>query len=146
MIEFNKNENQTIVIIEDEFVNYDNRDEISKLFEMISSSELVVFNKKDLTKWDTTLVSLLFQIAIFVKEKKIDFDISKMPENLQNLVNLALKVDRNPTPEELPKYDYIEAIGYFGLKIYAGFSRSEERREGKECVSTCKCALLVLQL
>src|SRR3546814_14860568 len=47
----------------------------------------------------------------------------------------ALGKDIGPIPEGLYPGDYLKSVGQ---KLAATYGRSEERRVGKECVSTCR--------
>ena len=56
----------------------------------------VVFVADDLKKWDSSLVVILFEVARLAERNKLKVSWASLPENLSELVHLALEVDRKP--------------------------------------------------
>lgn len=117
-LEFEKNDKVLLVSPTGDMLHYDDQKRINALFKSLKNVEVVRFNTKDLQKWDSSLVAVLFQIALFGAKNNIKIDWSGLPENLKQLVELALKVDRKPLIAKDVKTPFLEALGEWGIEKY----------------------------
>ncbi len=118
-LEFEKKDNILVISPVGDVVGYDDQRRISALFKSLKNIEKVMFDAKDLQKWDSSLVAVLFRLALVCQKNNITIDWSETPENLKQLVELALKVDRKPTVAKDIKIPFFEAVGEWGIEKFA---------------------------
>lgn len=118
-LEFEKKDNNFLIMPVGEIVRYDDQKRINALIRSLKNVKRISFETKGLKKWDSSLVAILFQIAQISKKGNIEIDWSGLPENLKQLVELSLKVDRKPTLEKDNKQPFLEAVGDKTLNIWA---------------------------
>ena len=69
----------------------------------------------NLQNWDSSLLVVLYEGVRAAKEADVAYDVSGLPQNLQDLIRLAFADDRKPTHGGLLKMPFIESIGKFTL-------------------------------
>ncbi len=108
------------IVFSGNFLDFDDSTIRKSLYRQISSykGKKIVFDAQSLTKWDSTLVAILFEIAQFAVRKHQNIDWRLLPENLQRLVALAQKVDRKPDKEPDVSEDMFSRLGMWGIRIY----------------------------
>ncbi len=80
----------------------------------------VVFVADDLKKWDSSLVVILFEVARLAERNKLKVSWASLPENLSELVHLALEVDRKPEQKKNIQLPFVERVGDWGIAVYDG--------------------------
>ncbi|MBE6454362.1 MAG: ABC transporter permease [Alphaproteobacteria bacterium] len=110
-LEFEKNDNHFLISPVGDILLYDDQKRINALFNSLKNVEKVSFNTEELQKWDSSLVAILFKLALVCQKNDIKIDWSGLPKNLQQLVELALKVDRKPTVSKDKKIPFFERVG-----------------------------------
>ena len=113
-----RQQNSLVITLESDIVNYDNPSQTRELFSAIKNSVTISFNAKNLKKWDSSLVSVLYKLAIEAKKQNISVSWNSLPKNLQRLLKLALAVDKNPTISKPKKLPFLENIGNSTLQQY----------------------------
>ena len=78
----------------------------------------IKFVNEGLKEWDSSFVLLVFKTIEEAQARNIKYDISELPENLQELIRLAFAVDRKPTAKSGNKMDYLENIGFKTLGVF----------------------------
>ena len=69
-------------------------------------------------QWDSSLLSVLFGAVQEAQRHNIAVDLEALPQNLQDLVHLALAVDRKPQHKENMRRGFLGAIGVSTVKIW----------------------------
>lgn len=69
-------------------------------------------------QWDSSLLSVLFGAVQEAQKHNIAVDLTALPQNLQDLVHLALAVDRKPQHKENMQFGFLGAIGAGTVKIW----------------------------
>ena len=118
-LEFEKKGNVFFISPVGDVLCYDDQRRIDALFKSLKNIEKVKFNAKDLEKWDSSLVAVLFKLALICQKNNITVDWSGLPKNLQQLVELALKVDRKPSTAKDKKVPFLERVGEWGIDKFA---------------------------
>lgn len=78
----------------------------------------IIIDGKNLGKWDSTLIVVLFELGKRIENKGIRVMYYDMPEGVKALVALAFSVNRKPDKETAVKETWLEQLGTFGLNIY----------------------------
>ncbi|MBQ8671891.1 MAG: ABC transporter permease [Alphaproteobacteria bacterium] len=73
---------------------------------------------KNLKNWDSSLLAFLYEVISLTKKQNISYDINNLPQNLQDLLNLALSVDRKPTRGNAEKYNFLGRIGQKTINLW----------------------------
>jgi len=66
---------------------------------------------ENLENWDSSLLAFLYEAVIWAKKQNIKYDMSELPQNLRDLINLALSVDRKPTHGSEEELNFLGRIG-----------------------------------
>ncbi len=103
-----------------DFHDYNQEAEIEQLFEQLPSARKINFDAKQLKTWDSTLVVVLFRLAAQAQKQEITVDWSNIPDNLHELVRLALTKNVMPPQEPQPEKTFLEAYGAWGISVYEG--------------------------
>lgn len=74
-------------------------------------AEQILLDTEKLGSWDSSVLLVVFEAVKSAKENNIECDISNLPENMQQLVHLALAVNRKPTRAGDGSYDVFETLG-----------------------------------
>ena len=109
--------NLTTIELIGDMRQFDNSAEVRNLLKNINQTVLI---KADaLTSWDSTTASVIYQIARHANQTKF----KNVPQGLENLTNLALKVDRKPFIAR-EKNNFFENIGDRIVERWQGFRSS----------------------
>ena len=125
-LEFEKTERDFLITLVGDMVHYDDQKRISALLKSLKNVENIKIDAKDLQKWDSSLVAVLFQVALVGLENNIKIDWSGLPNNLKQLVELALKVDRKPVLPAKNKLPFFEKVGNWGIEVYNSYANAFE--------------------
>ncbi len=110
--------------LQGDYLLYDNDALKEELFAQYLKSGLkrISVTAKNLKKWDSSLVIILFETIKTAKQKSISVDLSALPEGLQSLIDLAFKVDRKPTTSVKNKTTFLEKLGDSTISAYTSFN------------------------
>lgn len=72
----------------------------------------------NLKEWDTALLAGVLTVIQTAKKKNIPFQTKKIPPQMQQLLNLALTVDRKPQEKKHTHLPFLDQIGVYGINIY----------------------------
>lgn len=119
---YSKQQNLTVTLSGD-FCGYTHTESVDQLFSQLATSQNVVFDTKNLGEWDSTLVVILFQLALFAKKRNIAVNWDSLPSNLHELVRLALTPNVVP-PQEIPEKGSLpERVGTWAINVYDSVSK-----------------------
>ena len=91
-LEFEKDDNHFLISPVGDILHYDDQKRINALFNSLKNAEKVSFNTEELQKWDSSLVAILFKLALVCQKNDIKIDWSGLPKNLQQLVQVRYKL------------------------------------------------------
>ncbi|MBO4295130.1 MAG: ABC transporter permease [Alphaproteobacteria bacterium] len=96
-----------------------NDEQYLSLFEkkLNNNVKTIKFEAENFEKWDSSLLLVIFKVIEKARDKNIAYDVSRLPKNLQKLIELAFAVDRKPTRAEKIKRAFIENIGFRTVKL-----------------------------
>ncbi len=123
-LEFEKKDSDFLIAPMGDIVHYDDQKRIDALLKSLKNVKIIKFDAKDLKKWDSSLVAVLFQIALSANKDNIKIDWSGLPKNLRQLAELALKVDRKPNVSGKAEVSFFEKIGDWGIGIYNSYAKA----------------------
>ena len=70
------------------------------------------------TPYSSAAAAEIFYLAKKLKEKGITLDLSRLPQNVQDVLNLAMKGGNTPPKDEVAHKDFLERIGTKSFLIY----------------------------
>lgn len=70
------------------------------------------------TPYSSAAAAEIFYLAKKLKEKGITLDLSRLPQNVQDVLNLAMKGGNTPPKDEVIHKDFLERIGTESFLIY----------------------------
>ena len=103
---------------------YDNQEQIDALTQSMEKSGKLIFEGDNLKNWDSCIAAAFYQIILQARERNIEVDTQNLPHDMQNLITLALTVDRKPKANEGKKWGFLENLGESGLQIFDGIKKS----------------------
>ena len=103
-----------IVRLSGDFQSYDAAEK-TELPPELTPDTSVSFEAAELGRWDSTLVVVLFQLALLFERRQFAVDWSGLPPNLHELLRLALTKNVKPPLEPETKTDFLEALGGWGI-------------------------------
>ncbi len=124
MLKYEVQNKRICISLAGDFVGYDFPEEKEKLYSLLNSASGLFISAKNLKNWDSTLLVILYQLVKQAQEKHIGVEFEDVPENLEHLVHLALKVDRKPSLPSSEKGSYLENLGEWGWNIYSSLHRA----------------------
>ena len=106
--------------ISGDFISYDNEELKNRLYSAAATDNVhsVVVNARQLGQWDSTVVTVIFELKKIALQRKISFEQKDFPQNLERLINLAFSVDRKPIQPTDNSGSFLENIGEWGIDLY----------------------------
>lgn len=103
-----------------DFLYFDDNEAKDALFSMLQTNKItsIVVKADSLKKWDSSLVVVLFELLKNAQKKKISLNLKTLPQNLRQLLDLSLAVDRKPTQSNPPKLPFLEALGNGAINLH----------------------------
>ena len=103
---------QLNVLLGGSFIDYDVARVLKNSQNITDKKPAEIFFKNDgIETWDSSLLLVVFQIMKNAKAAGLQCDISDLPENLQNMINLAFAVNRKPSQHDEETASIIESVG-----------------------------------
>lgn len=111
--------------LEGDFIGYDNPELLHEVQEALLRTDVRILSidAKNLQKWDSTLVVILFELIKLAGEKKKEVRQLNWPQNLSKLLQLAFSVDRKPERPKQIKESFLEKVGSFTLDVWASIQK-----------------------
>jgi phospholipid/cholesterol/gamma-HCH transport system permease protein len=125
-LSYNIKESESLeIILEGDFIAYDNSAEKDKLYSVIDNRKIkkVSFNAKKLGKWDSTFLIILSDVVTKTKNKSIKVSHTSLPEGALRMIDLAFSVDRKPIKSTGRQEPLLERWGQYTLDIIGSFKR-----------------------
>lgn len=123
-LNFTISENILTIRLEGDYVSYSNDQEKAQLFAAIKKGlKSIIVNGKKLGKWDSSLVSILFELEKNAKQNKLKFELNDIPEGMERLLNLAFAVNSFPSPKTPQPYGFLEKVGIWGISFWRGVNK-----------------------
>ena len=121
ILDFNISNSLLNISFEGDYLLFSNDNAKGKVFALIKNNlQGIVLSAQALGKWDSTLLSFIFEIEKRARELSIPVRYNAFPDGLINLINLAFSVDRKPSPVDTGKAGLLESIGSWGVSVYHG--------------------------
>lgn len=103
------------------FVNVNCEQHLQAVQELLSGGgRAISIVPEKLQRWDSSLLSFVYEVSLLAQAQHVELDISQLPDNLKELINLANAVDRKPTQQGSSRLGFLEKIG----KKTIGFLKS----------------------
>lgn len=124
-ISYQKNASELTLFVSGDFHQYDSSQEKTAFFDLLNQGDIkkVKIESTDLKEWDSSLVVLLYHLLKKAQQEKIAVYANQLPPNLQQLLKLALTVDRHPSQSEERSGGFLEKIGKKAIENYKAFSK-----------------------
>ena len=124
MFDFNKQGQELKIVLSGDVYQFDNRQQIDDLLFEIHGVKKIFFEVKELEKWDSTLITVLYDVFLEAKKYGIDIDWQQIPQNIYKLISLALEVDRKPQIDHFKKVSFFYQLGDWGVRTYNSVKNS----------------------
>jgi len=98
--------------------NLPSKKEINSGFSGHKDITKITFDVSRLSKWDSGLVSFLFELIRESEHKNINVNREGLPQGAQELLTLALRVHEKVTPPKLKRERFVAKVGSGAVKIY----------------------------
>ena len=122
-VEFFSKNGVIYITLSGDVLTYNVERELQKIDEPAQAdAHKIVFMPDGLKAWDSSLILLVCEVVRIAKNKGIEADLSKLPQNLQDLVNMAFEVDRKPEHKSSNTGGLIEIIGSVTIGLYRAVS------------------------
>ena len=117
--------NKLVVNLDGDFVD-DESSAAAGLSDQLRQKDIseVVFETSGLGKWDSTLMVVVYDLCRQARNSKITVDLSGLPENLRQLINLSQEVDRKPEKQSSPRLPFFNAVGHLWIETRASIRRA----------------------
>lgn len=124
-LDYRKNQKTLTVLLEGNFVHFDMPDRKNALYEAARNHTVqkVVINARSLGEWDSSLVVILTTLKQTAVARQITFEDQTLPDDLKQLLDLALAVHRHPVHDSTQTEDFFEHIGDWGLSFMASLHK-----------------------
>ena len=124
MLSFKHDISELIVEISGNCCRLDDVAQKEKIYALAQNLSHIEVSAGRLSAWDSTLLAFLYELSKIaaLNNKKISF--TGLPDNLQHLVDLALKVDRKPSLPDDNRGPWLEALGNWGLNVYLSVKKA----------------------
>lgn len=104
--------NELHIIADGSVLNYDSAAFLQNLQNKLSADITKInFTANNLKNWDSSLLAVIYGAIGLAKEKNITYNVKDLPQNLQDLMNLAYAVDRKPTHGGRARIPFLENLG-----------------------------------
>lgn len=113
------------VVFEGDYIAYNNDAAMSALLKSVQCPDVQLLELvgTSLGRWDSTLTVLLFELVGRARRRNIKIQTQNMPDNLMQLVDLALSVDRRPEQKKNSKGPFLETLGGRTLEIWSSIKK-----------------------
>ncbi len=108
-----------------DYIDYNDDAAVGRLTEALRQPGLrkAVIDGSGLGRWDSTLVVILFEMTKLARQRKLIIERVKFPQNLEQLLDLAFSVDRQPETQRTMKEPFLEALGSRTLAVWSGIKK-----------------------
>ncbi len=103
------------VKLSNDFAQFNSIPQINDNF--FNTIKKILFIDDGIKSWDSSLVLVIYDIIKPAIAKGISYDVSSLPQNLQELIKLAFAVDRKPSHGGDEQDSFLENLGRNSMKI-----------------------------
>ena len=112
------------VVLQGDLYNFDDAAKVDKMLQRLKDAKKLIIVSKQLKTWNSSIAACLYRLSGAAKQVGVESDFTQLPDGLQNLLNLALEVDRKPKINEDEKHGFLEYIGNYGVQIWQSLKRA----------------------
>ena len=99
-------------------LNFDSASFLQKMEpEQSKNLQKIHFIASDLQQWDSSFLAVLYGVVGWARDNGVAYDVSGLPQNVQQLIGLAYAVDRKPTHGSGRRLPFLENLGKNTLEI-----------------------------
>ncbi len=122
---YKQSSNTLCISLRGDYIAYDDVVQKEALFALMKKNGIqkITFDCNELGKWDSSLLLILFQLEKIVRQKQIKVDWTRLPTGLQELLKLALSVDRKPPHSQPSCVSFVTALGRRAVQIYHAYQK-----------------------
>lgn len=113
-VKFERDGNSLLIRLKGKFSQFANTQSVST--DTFLDVKKLQFIDDGIESWDSSLLLPIYELIKFANAKQIKYDISSLPQNLQEMVKLAFAVDRKPSHGTQNSYGFLEKIGEKTIK------------------------------
>lgn len=117
-LNYQTDKNTLVIALAGDFCGYNNEKATAEFLKQVQTAKQITFQTGNLGQWDSTLVVILFRLALQAQKKRININWDSLPPNLHELVRLALTKNVTPPQEPQPEATFLAAFGAWGIAIY----------------------------
>ncbi len=112
--------NRLTLLLSGDYLAYDDAEAKKRLFQEVikHAPAHIDIHAKDLGKWDSSLVIILFELQKLAHKKNLVFQTEALPEGLKKLLDLALAVRPKPPQQKAPAACFLERTGAYACALY----------------------------
>ncbi len=136
-LDYQTSASQIHLELKGDYRGFDNPEAVRKLLYAASLPQFkeVAIDGAALKEWDSALLAFLYPLLKICRQRQIKARLENLPDNLQRLLELALKVDRRPEQPKSMRLSRLERLGAWVLEIWAGI------KKGSVFIHTCLSSL-----
>lgn len=112
---FERNGEVLKIKLRGDFLRFNNLPQVND--STFSAVKKLLFVDDGIKNWDSSVVLVLYDVIKPAIAKKISYDVSGLPQNLQELVKLAFAVDRKPSHGGDKPDSFLEKLGESSIKL-----------------------------
>lgn len=115
-----------IVSLDGDFIDDDNTAAATRLSEQLEQQNIsrITFETGRLGKWDSTFMVVIYDLCRQANSSGTKVDLAALPENLRQLISLALEVDRKPEKKSSPRLPFLNTVGHLWIEMRASTRRA----------------------
>ena len=83
----------------------------------------IKFIADNLKEWDSSFLVIIYDTIRLAKVQKLEYDLTKLPDNIRALIDLAFAVNRKPSKKMPEKRGIIEETGYQTITMFEQIKR-----------------------
>lgn len=100
------------------FKQFDGTADLAKIRSSVKKNPAqICFNSSQLGEWDSSLLLIIFETVKLARQQKIATDLKSLPNNIQDLINLAFEVNRSPNKSSESHLGFIENLGFHTINL-----------------------------
>ena len=124
-LNYRQREDTLCLELEENYIEYNNEKSASDLYMKAQDEKIkgLEITAKNLGRWDSSLVIILFQLEKISRQRKIPLKYIGLPKGLHQLLELAFSVDRKPVSAKNEKIGFLESVGNWGINSVKGIGK-----------------------
>src|SRR5574344_981602 len=111
-------DNVICIKLQGDIIHYNSEEPLKALLRYMQNNKNIVLQNCGINQWDSSLLLFLFGIIKLAKTYNVECDISSLPTNLQNLMELAFAVKAKQNNANRLKNGFLEIVGEYAIKLW----------------------------